>query len=159
MIGATVSASAIHDTISQQARLAELVDREAIVDLIHRFGVVLDEQRFDDLRSIFAEDASVITPGGHAEGIEAVVAQATRNHNPELRTQHLVTDLVVDLDGDGALARGNYVGVFATGEGSPAPAPQFQIGSVYRLELIRTADGWRLRSMEMRPVWATGERP
>lgn len=154
-----MNARAIQEPVGHEARLAGLVDREAIVELIHRFGAVLDEQRFDDLRSVFAEDASVTTPGGHAEGIEAVVAQASRNDAADLRTQHLVTDLVVDLDGDRAFARGNYVGVFATGEGSPAPPPQFQIGSVFRFALARTADGWRLRSMEMQPVWAIGERP
>jgi hypothetical protein len=34
----------------------------------------------------------------------------------------------------------------------------FQIGSVYRLGLVRTAEGWRIRSMEMQPTWAAGER-
>ena len=70
-----------------------------------------------------------------------------------------MTDLVIDLDGDRAQARGNYVGVFATGDGAPAPAPQFQIGSVYHFELIRSSDGWRVHSMEMRPTWAAGVRP
>jgi hypothetical protein len=146
-----------HDT--DLAKLAELVDRQAIADLIHRLGAVLDEQRFDDLRSLFTDDASITTPGGHARGVDAVVAQARRNHNPEVRTQHLATDLVVDLDGDRALARANFVGIFAAGEGSPAPAPQYRLGLVYRFELTSTPAGWRMRSMEQRPVWAAGERP
>ena len=139
--------------------LAAMMDREAIGDLLHRFGVVLDEQRFGDLRSVFATNASIATPGGRAEGIDAIVAQASRNHTPELRTQHLLTDLVVDVDGDRAHARANYLGVFATGDGALAPAPHFQIGSVYNYELVRTSDGWRVHSMEMRPTWAIGERP
>jgi hypothetical protein len=143
-----------HDT-----GLAELVDRQAIADLIHRLGAVLDEQRFDDLRSIFVDDTSVTTPGGHARGVDAVVAQARRNHNPEVSTQHLATSLVVDLDGDRAVARANVVGIFAAGEGSPAPAPRYQLGLVYRFELARTPAGWRVHSMEQRPVWAAGERP
>jgi hypothetical protein len=151
--------AATRESVSEQQTLRELIDRQAISDLIHRFGAVLDEQRFDDLALVFAEDAAVTTPGGHAEGIDAIAAQAARNHTPELRTQHLATDLVVDLDGGRARARANYVGVFAVGSGDPAPAPQFQIGSVYRFELIRTADGWRLHSMEMLPTWAVGERP
>jgi hypothetical protein len=147
------------DATSERDALTELIDRQAIADLIHRFGAILDEQRFDELATIFAEDASVTTPGGQADGLDAIVAQASRNHTSDLHTQHLQTDLVVDLDGDRARARANYVGVFATGSGSLAPAPHFQIGSVYRFQLVRTAGGWRLRSMEMDPVWAVGDRP
>jgi 3-phenylpropionate/cinnamic acid dioxygenase small subunit len=147
------------ETPSEQATLRELLDRETISDLIHRFGAVLDEQRFEDLALVFAEDAAITTPGGHAEGLDAIVAQAARNHTPELRTQHLATDLVIDLDGDRARARANYVGVFAIGSGDPAPAPRFQIGSVYSFDLVRTGNGWRLHSMEMLPTWAVGERP
>jgi 3-phenylpropionate/cinnamic acid dioxygenase small subunit len=149
----------ISETASELERLKEVLDREAISDLIHRFGVVLDDQRFDDLQSVFAEDATITTPGGRAQGLDAIVAQATRNHTPELRTQHLVTDLVVDLDGERARARANYLAVFATGSGDPAPSPRFQIGSVYRFELVRTTGGWRLHTMEMLPTWAVGERP
>jgi 3-phenylpropionate/cinnamic acid dioxygenase small subunit len=151
--------AATHETMSEQETLRELIDRETISDLIHRLGAVLDDQRFDDLALVFAADGSITTPGGHAEGIDAIVAQAARSHTPELRTQHLATDLVIDLGGDRARARANYVGVFAVGSGDPAPAPQFQIGSVYRFDLVRTADGWRLHSMEMLPTWAVGERP
>jgi 3-phenylpropionate/cinnamic acid dioxygenase small subunit len=149
----------ISETASELERLKEVLDREAISDLIHRFGVVLDDQRFDDLQSVFAEDATITTPGGRAQGLDAIVAQATRNHTPELRTQHLVTDLVVDLDGERARARANYLAVFFTGSGDPAPSPRFQIGSVYRFELVRTTGGWRLHTMEMLPTWAVGERP
>jgi hypothetical protein len=151
--------TATRETVSEYETLRELIDRETISDLIHRLGAVLDDQRFDDLALVFGEDASITTPGGHAEGLDAIVAQAARNHTPELRTQHLATDLVIDLDGDRARARANYVGVFAVGSGDPAPAPRFQIGSVYRFDLVRTADGWRLHSMEMLPTWAAGERP
>ena len=147
------------ETPSEQETLRKLIDRETIRDLIHRLGAVLDEQRFDDLTLVFAEDAAITTPGGHAEGLDAIVAQAARNHAPELRTQHLATDLVIDLDGDRARARANYVGVFAIGSGDPAPAPRFQIGSVYSFDLVRTGDGWRLHAMEMLPTWAVGERP
>ena len=145
-------------TPSRQA-LAELADRQAIGDLLHRWGAILDELRLDELRSVFTADATLTTPGGHAEGLDAIVAQAGRNHDDAVRTQHLLSDLVVDLDGDQASARANYVGVFAKGEGRYAPPPVFTIGSVYRLGFLRTAGGWRIRSMEMQPTWAAGERP
>jgi 3-phenylpropionate/cinnamic acid dioxygenase small subunit len=151
--------AATRETVSEQETMRQLIDHETISDLIHRLGTVLDERRFEDLALVFAEDGAITTPGGHAEGLDAIVAQAARNHTPELHTQHFATDLVVDLDGDRARARANYVAVFAVGSGDPAPAPQFQIGSVYRFDLVRTGDGWRLHSMEVFPTWAAGERP
>src|SRR4029453_11267487 len=111
--------------------LRQLIDRETISDLIHRLGTVLDERRFEDLALVFAEDGAITTPGGHAEGVDAIVAQAARNHTPELHTQHFAAGLVVDLGGHRARARANCVAVFAVGSGDPAPAPQFQICSVY----------------------------
>lgn len=145
--------------VSQQA-LRELLDRAAITDLLARWGAILDEKRLDDLRSTFADDAEITTPGGHAEGIDAILTQAGRHEDPDLRTQHLMSDLVLDLDGDTATARANYVGIFARGEGDVlAPPPVFEVGFVYRLGLVRTVDGWRIRSMVQHPTWINGERP
>jgi len=146
-------------TPSQPEQLTRLLDREAIVNLLERWAALLDEQRFDDLRSVFAADASITTPRGHAEGIEAILTQAWRGHRPEVRTQHLMTGYNVDIDDDRASVRVNYVGIFATGDGPIAPAPVFKIGSVYHLQLVRTDDGWRIHSLEMRPSWAEGEPP
>ena len=151
--------AATRQMMSEQETLRELIDRETVSDLIHQLGAVLDEQRFEDLALVFAGDGAITTPGGHADGLDAIVAQAARNHTPDMRTQHFATDLVIDLDGDRAQARANYLAVFAVGSGDPAPAPRFQIGSVYRFDLIRTADGWRVHSLEMVPTWAVGERP
>jgi 3-phenylpropionate/cinnamic acid dioxygenase small subunit len=154
-----MSTTTVHDATRSPDLLAELADREAIIDLLHRLGATLDDQRFDELASVFAADATVTTPGGQAQGLDAIHAQATRNHIPEVATQHRMSDLVLDLDGDRATVRANYVGVFAQGEGRFAPPSVFQVGSIYRFELVRTTDGWRIRSMLMQPVWADGERP
>jgi SnoaL-like protein len=73
----------------------------------------------------------------------------------------------VTVDGDEATARANTIAVFALSDSAPAtpgervvnPSPQFGIGSVYRFGARRTADGWRLTSMAMHPIWELGERP
>lgn len=155
----TTTTTTVPDTTASRQALTEMADRHAISDLLHRWGAILDELRLDDLRSVFATDATLTTAGGHAEGLDAILAQAERNHDPAVRTQHLMSDLVLDLHGDRACARANYVVVVAKGEGRLAPPPVFQIGSVYHLELLRTPEGWRIQSMEMHPTWAIGERP
>jgi SnoaL-like domain len=129
-----------------------LIDRTEITDLVTRLGLWLDEQRWGDAPAILTEDATASTLGGTARGREAVVEQARRNHEGK-RTQHVITNVVVDLDGDRATARANLLVTFAP-EGPPAE-PLFQLGERYRFEARRTQDGWRLSAVEIRPLWRT----
>lgn len=142
------------DLLQLRRRVDELVDRREIAVLVHRLGASLDEGRFEDMRSIFVEDAAARTPGGSAEGLDAVIAQASRNHSPDERIQHLISDLLIDLDGDRASIRANLIVTFAAiadGSGSLR-----RLGEVYRFEAGRTAAGWRLTSVESVPVWTSG---
>jgi hypothetical protein len=61
------------------ANLQDLTDRQAIVDLISRLGLWLDDKRFDDARSMFTEDVTIDTGGGSTRGIDGVAEQARRN--------------------------------------------------------------------------------
>ena len=145
------------------ATVRELIDRNEIADLVSRLGVVLDEGRFDEMKSLLAEDVTVRTPGGAAQGPEAVIAQASRNHRPEQPIQHLITNLLVDLDGDrAAAARANLVVHFGATDGgaepttAPAPPVEYTLGEVYRFGLVRAPDGWRFASIETTPLWYFG---
>jgi hypothetical protein len=119
-------------------------DRQDITDLISRLGRWLDDKRFDDARTVLTENVTVRTPGGQAEGIERVVAQASRNH--QVPTQHLITNVLVDLDGDSATATANLLVTFAGEELE-------RHGERYRFGVTRTPDGWRLSRIEVTPVW------
>jgi hypothetical protein len=125
------------------AVLQELTDRQAITDLISRLGLWLDEQRFDEAGSVLTEDARVQTPGGTTAGIGNVAAQARRNHEGHT-TQHVITNVLVDLDGDRATARANLTVSF---DGTRTQ------GERYAFEAARTPGGWRLASVRVTPVW------
>jgi 3-phenylpropionate/cinnamic acid dioxygenase small subunit len=145
---------AVHlDRVSQ---LRSLTDRLELQEMISRLAAALDEHRFDDLRALFLADATVSTPGGTARGPEAVVAQAARNHEDYDRLQHLVSGVVVDLDGDRAAVRANLVGVFGK---SPENLPSRVLGGLYRFGAARTDDGWRFASLDVRAVWFYGDVP
>ena len=81
------------------ADLQAIVDRQAIADLISGLGLWLDEKRFDEARSILSEDVTVDSPGGSTQGVDLVADQARRNHDVD-STQHVITNIVVDLEGD-----------------------------------------------------------
>jgi hypothetical protein len=129
--------------------MSELSDRIEIADLIHRLGACLDEHRFDDLRTLFVEDATVATPGGTAQGRDALIAQATRNHAQYERLQHVITNVLVDLDGERAAVRANLVVALVRDGGTP----ELMLGEVYRFQARRTGEGWRLASLRADPVW------
>ena len=145
--------------------LQQLSDRAEIIDLVARLGACLDEARFDDMSGLLVEEATVRTPGGEAEGRAAVVAQAARNHPAEQRSQHVITNVLVDLDGDRATARANLVVHISVAGDRPAiatapvPAPRAGLGEVYHFGLARTPAGWRFTRVEIDPVWLSGIVP
>jgi hypothetical protein len=124
----------------------DLTDRREIADLVSRLGLWLDEGRFDEAPTILTDDVTVDTPGGQAEGIERVIAQARRNHQYD-GLQHVITNVLVDLEGDHADVRANLVASFVD------DARVEQHGERYRFEAVRTADGWRLSRVQVTPVW------
>jgi hypothetical protein len=163
------------DTID--AKVQQLVDRNEITDLVSRLGVSLDEGRFDELQSFLVEEATASTPGGAREGRDAVVGLARKNHRPEWRSEHVITNLLIDLDGDRAKVRANLVVNAATGgpsgpeavDGSPdpegaslpplPPKVTYTLGEVYRFDVVRTPDGWRFSRVDATPTWYWGTRP
>src|SRR4029453_18323374 len=96
---------------------------------VARLCVCLDESGFDDMAGLLAGEATVRTVRGEVVGSDAVVEQARRTHPADQRFQHVITNLLVDLDGDRATARANLEvhitvpGDGPAGDGSPAPAP------------------------------------
>ncbi len=146
--------------VGVDAYVQQLVDRNEITDLVYRLGVSLDEGRFDEMRSLLVEEVTARTPGGTAEGREAVIAQASRNHSRDEQIQHVTTNLLIELDGDRAHVRANLVVHFAPPGGPSesllAPPVQFTLGGVYRFEVVRTSRGWRFARVETSPVWMSG---
>jgi hypothetical protein len=136
-------------------RTAPLPVHHEIATLVHRLGRCLDEGDFDELRTLLTDDATATTGGGRSEGAEAVVTQARRNHGA-VPVQHVITDVLVDLDADGtsAAVRANLAVTFV----APGTlAPTRTLASVYRFTARETAHGWRLASVATEPVWLTGE--
>jgi hypothetical protein len=136
--------------------ITELIDHAEIERRVFALGRCLDERDFDGLRELFTADAGVETPGGTASGHDALVAQARRRHTAADGIQHVITNLLVDLDGDTAQVRANLLVAFAaTGPQDPAP---FLLGEVYRFSFARTPAGWRITRLGSAPTW-TLNRP
>ena len=116
-----------------------------LIELVGKLGLWLDEGCPGDGRALFAEDAEVRTPGGVAKGVDALVAQARRNHT--VPTQHFITNPQIDLHAGRATIGANLLVVFAYEAG-----PRL-LGERYELEAARTEDGWRISRVQARPIW------
>ncbi|MGW3541622.1 nuclear transport factor 2 family protein [Nocardia niigatensis] len=148
------------DTSTRQ--ILDLADKFEITELVHRLGRALDEGDWDELAALYTADATARTPGGLAVGRRALVTQASRNHSPDRRIQHVISGILVDLDGDTATVRANLVVIFAWGpaqDPSLGAQPRLTLGEVYRFDAVRTTEGWRFSSVASNPVWSVGTRP
>jgi hypothetical protein len=117
-------------------------------------GRCLDERDFDGLRQVFTADATVTT-AATARGLDAVVEQARRRHSRDDGIQHIITNLITDVDGDQATGRANLLVSFAhAGPDDPAP---LLIGEVYRFAFRRTPEGWRISRLTSTRTWSLNQ--
>jgi len=146
---------------SPEVQISQIGDRQAIADLIARLGLMLDEKQFEDAPSILVDDVTVQTPGGSSSGLGEVMAQAERTHT--VRTQHAITDVLIELNGDTAQARANQISTFAPDRpgarllvnGVEQASPYLTIGGLYRFGAVRTEAGWRLSRIESETLWSS----
>ncbi|WP_084959892.1 nuclear transport factor 2 family protein [Thermoactinospora rubra] len=122
----------------------------SIADLITRFALLLDEKRWEDAGTVFADDVAVHSPrGGQLHGIDKVVDFMRQSEVEGQDTQHTTTDLLVDVDGDQAAVSANST-VYYYRDGQ---APHFTGGLRQHFTAARTPAGWRLREVRITPAW------
>jgi hypothetical protein len=125
-------------------------DRAALADLITRLYRLLDEQRFDELGSVYTDDVVLAFPAGELRGLEAVTAKARARAEQYPRMQHLNTDVDVEIDGDAARVRANHLAFHVTEGGA-----RFDAGLVHHFQAARTPAGWRLARGSGDLIWST----
>ncbi|GAA3608074.1 hypothetical protein GCM10022419_111260 [Nonomuraea rosea] len=127
-----------------------IADRIEIADLFTRFALLLDEERWEDAGTVFADDVVVHSPrGGELHGIDKVVAFMRQGEVEGQHAQHTTTDLLVNVDGDQAAASANSI-VYYYRDGQ---APHFTGGLRLTSATVRTPAGWRLRDVRIMPAW------
>lgn len=134
-------------------------DRQAILDLIARYGHSYDADDIEGLRALFQQDATLAL---HVEGAEVALhesndatrwAHAMATKRAELAShgvqpRHFQTNTLVEpLGADQARATTIFV-VFWHRRGEASPRPVHT--GVYRDMFQRTAEGWRFTRREIR---------
>ncbi|MCF2532124.1 nuclear transport factor 2 family protein [Yinghuangia soli] len=127
-------------------------DRIDLADLFTRLAVLLDEKRWDDAGTAFTGDVVARSPLGHElHGLDQVIAHMRKGEAVGEHTQHVTTDLLVDVDADGdraAVSANSLVFFYRDGE------PPFRTSGLRLVTAaVRTADGWRIREWETKLLW------
>lgn len=131
-------------------------DRSDITETLMRYATGIDRRDWATLRSAFTVDC-VLDYGqiGTFEGVDAVADFMEQSHAAAGHTLHRLTNVVIELDGDRAIARTYVDGlILAAHNTSGVNAVGF-----YDDELTRTAQGWRIarRAFTAVRITAVGE--
>jgi hypothetical protein len=120
----------------------DLADRLAIEDLVNLYCHNADYNPPESMRDIFIPEAVWEVPAMdlRCEGIDAIVAFFTQSRAGFGSARHVISNLIVQGDGDHATAS-CYLQVIKVDE---EPKQIVSFGR-YQDELVRTAEGWRLR--------------
>jgi uncharacterized protein (TIGR02246 family) len=128
---------------SIEARLRRLEDREAIWRLFQDYRRELDQRDFAAYSRLFADDGEWIGDLGRAKGpaeIEALLVRTLEVYADDTtRTYHLVTNPVIDVDGDRATAYSNWCFVTRADDDQPTLAMLGHYDDV----LTRGDVGWK----------------
>ena len=122
--------------------MSELEDRLAVGDIIIRYADAVDQQDMDRYATCFRDDVVVtgFTPDA-IDGLAAYMPWVTGARARFGRTQHMIGNIQVTLDGDTAHMR-SYVQ--ATHEVPEDPSYLLTLWAAYDDDLVRTADGWKI---------------
>lgn len=122
--------------------MQDTADCLAILDVLARYTRGVDRCDLAVLTAVWAPDAVVDYGAGSIDAIiwSNGLVDALETHF--LRTQHMLGQSIIDLDGDTATAE-TYCRAYHEQEGKQSRTEMI-VGGRYLDELIRTADGWRI---------------
>ena len=122
-------------------------DRVAVAELVTRLYALLDERRYDELGSVYAADVELEFPSAHMHGLAEAAAMARTRGERYDRAQHITTDLLVDVEGDGARVRTNHWAIHLL------DGQREEAGLVHHFDAARGSDGWRLTRGRAEVIW------
>ena len=140
MIGATIS-------------LVPETAAEAITKLIYTYAERIDDGNFAGVGELFAHATLTFEGFGDAvtgrDAIEALYTRSTRRYEDGTpRTKHVMTNVMVDVDDDGATARSrSYFTVLQAVPGALALQPV--IAGRYRHTYEHVDSAWRVATMHI----------
>lgn len=126
-------------------------DELEIASVLNRYARAVDGKDWDLLRSLFTEDAHLdySCVGGPSAGRDEVCSWLQRSLTLMPMTQHFITNVEADIDGDTATVRAMFYNPMLL----PGATETSACGGYYHHVMVRTASGWRSRSLREENLW------
>jgi hypothetical protein len=127
----------------------EAAIRQVCTDLIVRYAYLNDERRYDELATLFTEDAVLYRPSAPEQGIigRPAILAAFRKRPADTMTFHVTSDILVEVqDAQVAQARSRILLLSGTRpqDGSALPLDaRAPVPGVFRDRFVLTAQGWK----------------
>ena len=131
-------------------------DEKAIIDLTIAYTWALDTKQFDELRNVFAPDATGMLHGVACDDREAIIVRISGALSRIDGSQHLIGNHQVLVDGDTATCRCQLQSQHV--KHGTEGGDTYLIGGYYDDRLQRTSDGWRISHRTMTETWHSGNR-
>jgi len=156
--GITHTAQAADKKSSLEQRVQVLEDKEEIRQLLSRYMHYLDHRDMKRYSELFTEDGIVLADQGKWEGRAAMQKMfdpkpATADQparNPPAPMIHMVSDIVIHVNGDEARTWGKYYAFFPAREKGERPTVS-GIGG-YNDWLVRVNGEWKFKKREILKV-------
>jgi 3-phenylpropionate/cinnamic acid dioxygenase small subunit len=145
--------------MNTETMLRDLLDRDAVRDLVVRFANAFDLRDWNALRACLAAEIFVDYSAFRGEPPRTVTAEAYVDARASalaaLRTQHLSTNHQVTLAGDRAECFSAFL-IHRVAPAAPAGADTFDTAGHYWHGCARTPDGWRIDRIRQTVLWTRG---
>jgi hypothetical protein len=130
-------------------------DTQSIIQLVNLYGFAVDTQRWELFDRIFTADVDAdYGETSHWRDLASFKSDFAVFHDPFDSTQHIMSNHLVQVEGDKAQAftHGTWRLVRNKADGTPL----WDGSGWYDDDLVRTAEGWRIKRRTCRIVWWTG---
>ncbi len=131
-------------------------DRTAIVDLTIRYCWALDDRDWAVFDDVFAPDATARLGKHDCADRPAIVARCRHALDRLDASHHMVSNHVVEIDGDTATSR-CYVQAQHIRRGIDG-GDNWLLGGRYVDQMSRTSAGWQITRRDLVTVWTDGNR-
>ena len=135
------------DALNAQA----LHDKLEIHELLARYARGVDEHDWDLYRSVFTDDAFIdySSAGAPAGSRDEIVAFLSEAFTAIPWSQHYITNVEIDLEGDAATVRAMFYNPMQL----PGMDEPSSCGGYYFHDLVRTPEGWKSRRLVEQNRW------
>jgi hypothetical protein len=129
----------------------------AIERLLHLYARAIDTRDLDSLREVFAPDAEIhyAVVGGTRLPLAEMIGWLRGALTQFRVTQHAISSPIIDVDGDRARAE-CYLSAAHVQERLDGREVYVMLHGIYRDELVRRPEGWRIARRRLDHLYATG---